>query len=322
MAATATTQANLIPPYLDGGYSVLKFINDGFLRAMVQLGMTDVRQIGGTSHQFNILRSGNTSGSATYTEGDPSPAAGNQVWLRGLLGFVNYIITVSQTKTARDALGTRYSGVSDDGDEATEAERDLTNLVNVTSLGSGASGLLAAAGTAGNTYANINRAAITEWDPNVTAVGGALTLAVMETMAEVLGDAPRGGELGAILASPRQCTKYRQLAGASAVNANERLVRIIAGENGVMKYDPSPANTGLAFQGVPVVRIPDLSNSVMVFLCNLATDWSFVTIRPVEVDADALARGGDIAKALEITTRSTLKCNQTRRQGALTTLAT
>lgn len=113
------------------------------------------------------------------------------------------------------------------------------------------------------TYAGLNHATITGWDARENAVGGALTVAVLQNAQEALVDVERGQD-GLFpdwnTCAPNQITNYLNLAGPGATTSLVRYLR-----TGVR--DAAVANVGdereMAFFGqMPIAPMRDLTNTI------------------------------------------------------------
>jgi len=163
--------------------------------------------------------------------------------------------------------------------ELANAVRDLYVLLESTLLGSTQDRGIASIVDATGTYAGLAAASYTTWASAETAVGGALTAAVMEDAHETLRAAPHNGMASAILCAPNQVTNYLRIMGPSASSTPTRLMLPQQGgvDIGMLRAQPS-------FNGTPLVSINGITSAEMYWLDFTDGGIGFETIRDLKVE--------------------------------------
>lgn len=326
MAADTTSLANLIRPVVRGEPTSVKWSNKQFLAMMADAKMRaaagpfDMMSQGGTQLQWNILRGTGNSATQIFTEATATPAAGQQTWVRGALNWIGFRTIVQWSGFAVDDLrsanfltGAEYGEAGGFG-EIPEGLNDLADLTNTTFLGNANNGLLVFVddGTNIAVVAGLNRLTNTDLAGALTPVGGALTLAALSDLDEELSDNDIGQEPDAWFMPLNQRTNLARLLGTEATTS---LVRFMAPQaGGAVALDGGYNKAAFSYMGKPVYGVPDMTDTV---ICGLKMKfWYHVTHRPIQVKE--LPAEGDVARRLQISTRSTLFCEQFRAQGILT----
>lgn len=321
--ATSTTLGTLVRPVVADDLTIVKFTNSAFLAGMRKIGMQDVRAMGDSAYRWKVQRSTGNSSVEVFTEGQAPLSAGSQSYVEAVQPWSYFRAIVSVTGHAMDFLGSHYLGEAVAGESALRGElpgaiAEIDDLVNTTLLGSGTTGLLNAIESTG-TYAGLARATYSDWQSYEEAgAGGALTIAMLENTHEALRDNDRGARtFSAILMPENQRTNYATLVGAGASTS---LVRYIA-DGAAPKLDAGYDDVGLSFHNIPIIGVPDMTDTEIAFITDAKADqpgegWYFVTIRPI-VEKE-LAVTDDTYKSIQISTGCTLAGRNPRKQGKVT----
>jgi hypothetical protein len=311
--ATTTTVSTLIKPAVETEPTVLMYTNREFFGALRAMGMRDVVAGGDTAFRWKLLRSTGNSSAEVFTEGQAAPSSGNQTWAEAALSWVYHRAIVSRSGHARDAMKSAYLTPEWTSDAAMSGEYkgallNLEDLMANTFLGSTNNGILIAVDSAG-TYGGLARATYTDMQSYETAAGGdALTDVDMADTWEGMRDNDRGGKLEAILAPWNQVSNYYRLHGFGATTPLPRIMA--SGE--AAKIDYGFNETGLSFHNARIFGVGDMTDTELVFMSNIAEDWLFATIRPIE--RKDLAITDDTAEKTQVSTGGTLVCRNPRTQ--------
>lgn len=321
MGADTTSLSTLVRPQVEEQPSIVMYTNNSFLPAMKSLGMSEGPASGDTAYRWKVIRGTGNSSVETFTEGQALASSGSQSWIEAALSWVYFRAHVQMTGHARDALRSHYVGDAYLGNLAGEVKYaidNITDLMTTTFLGTGSNGLQLAIDNAG-TYANVNRSTYSDWGSHETALSAALTVASMTAEVEALRDndiANSGTRYDAAVMPVNQITNYVALGGVENSTAGARLVRYIAEPGKGPHMDVGWDDTGVTFMGKPVVGCGDLTDTVILFLCNVSDDWFLRHIRPLE--SKELAISDDSAAKLQLSVGSAFGCRNPRRQAKLT----
>lgn len=330
MAADTTSLAPLIRPQVEDVPTIVKYSHEGpssFLGRMAEAALRaghggfDLFRPAGNTHGWEIQRGLGNSSAEIFTEAGAIAAAGQQTWLTASLAYIAFRVHVQVSGFAMDdvtGLGgyldqSQYGAAQLLGEEP-GAMADLFNLINDTNVGSTSNGVLAANDSGANTptYAGYNKTVLTDLASQLTAVGGVLTIAAMDNMIEALSDNPIGARPDAIFMPWNQATNYSNLVGPGAATS---LVRYIAPEAGGSARLDAGFNAQLLQHGdIPIYAVPVMTDTVILF--HRMQYWHVVTHRPIQ--RKILPNDADIAAREQLSTRLTLVCKSTRRQGKLT----
>jgi hypothetical protein len=326
MAANATTLSPLVKPQVLPAVEVLKYINTELTTFFELAGMPMHVSQGGDSFDWKISAGPVNTATEIFTEGQAPAAAGNQTYASPELAYI-YFRTVAQLSGhAGDQM--RSSWVS--GDEASAAQLfgelsqgwdDVQDLVNTTFMGSANNGLQQAIDSTG-TFAGINRATTTQFASLETAVGGALTAAVMRDAYEGLRDNDRGGKPEAILMPWNQVSNYESLAGASNGTDAAKLLRIMGQPGQGTAFDLGWATnggsvlTGMSYSGIPIYGLGDQTNEVILWLSGVQSKWRYAVQR--DMHQRPLSISDDTEAKVQLSFAATPACLAPHQQAKLT----
>ena len=321
MSADTTSLSTLIRPVVEDQPSIVIYTNNSFLPAMKSLGMTESSATGDTAYRWKVIRGTGNSATETFVEGQGLRPAGNQSCVEAALSWVYYRTRVKLSGHARDAMRSHYLGDAFLGELSGEVKYGIDNITDTitnTILGIGGNGIQLAIDS-GETYAGLNRSTYSDWGSHETALDAALTVASMTAEVEALRDndiANQGTRFDAVIVPVNQVTNYVSLVGPENGTAANRLVRYVAQPGKGVNVDVGWDDLGITFMGKPVIGVGDLTDTVMLFVCNVADDWFLRHIRPLEMKNLALV--DDSAADIQISIGSAFGCRNPRRQAKLT----
>ncbi len=255
--ATTVTLAN------DIGVIVGSELFQGFFRNDSFFSLFPQRQApADTNYRWHVLTAGLTG--TLKAEGDAFSAAQATTNSRAVLGYHLHDATVSISDDLRAALGPNNSNSywQSLAAEVVQARKAVQQAIMTRWLGAvaGTDGLGIAVDAGATTYAALVHNAIQGWGSVSTAVGGAMTYAVMDDQMETLRDDPHAAKCNLILMPENQITNYTRLAGPGV-----RQTFMQVGGNGANNFDLGP--TGIqSFSGVPIVGVPEMTNTEIYFL--------------------------------------------------------
>jgi len=322
--ASTTTLSPLVKPVVAAESTLVKFVNRKLFSTLRLIGVPEFTQDGGSAVEWRINRSTGNSSVEIFAEGQAPLSPGSQTWGSPQLDFVYHRGIIQITGHAMDRMKSTYlpgemtpatlhgevSGVMD----------DIEDLYNNTFLGSANNGLQIAIDLTG-IYASLARASVPDWASFEQAgAGGALTTAFMSATAEALRDNDRGGNLEAIIMPESMLTNYASLVGPENATDAAKLVRYQSeAGGGAVTADVGFNPMKASFNTVPIYGMPDLTDTEILFLCDIKRAWGVVTIRPFHtrqlgIDDDSEAR-------TQISIGMTPVCRNPRLQGKITNLA-
>lgn len=217
----------------------------------------DLPNIGDTAYRWKIQSAGNTN-VAVFTEGAAAPVPVAQTYVNAAQDHTYFWGWIRVSGHVRDAMrNAMYSGLNLIANEFIGTTEDIRDLMNTSFMGSTYGGL-AAAVDAGTTYAGIARGSAAYFESTETAVGGALTKASLANAMEGAEDNDKGGKISLLLAPRNQLTNYAAFAGTP--NTQNHGFRATVGDLR-QGFDIEAPTSSLSFQGVPIVPVPDLTDT-------------------------------------------------------------
>ena len=218
----------------------------------------------GKNHRWPVEAA--TGAAVALAEGQAWPAPGNNTYLQAYIPYSvgYYARTVEITGQAIDAaMGEAEIIAALDG-ELVSAHKAFEDALNLAALGTGAMGIQLAIDSAG-TYAGINRSTYSAWGAHETALGGAMSRSAMRDEVEALLDNDRGARHGdLVIGCPvNQISNIHALGGAGAgVPLNTA-----GGQHLDLGY------TGQSFEGIPIIGIPDMTDTVLLVVHRPSCAW-------------------------------------------------
>lgn len=248
---------------------------DGFVDAVFRnnslLGMThpmtgaDVfpdLPAGDTSYRWKLQSAGNTS-VAVFTESASQPTPVAQTYVNAAVSYTYFWGWIRVSGHVRDAMrNAQYPQMDLIANEFISTTEDIRDLMNTSFMGSTYG--LELAVDYGSAYAGITRnGSAGYFEATETAVSGALTKASLANAMEGAEDNDKGGKISLILCPRNQITNYMAFIGTP--NTSNHNFRASVGDlrGG---FDLESTTTSLTFQGVPIVGLPDMTNTVWLGL--------------------------------------------------------
>jgi hypothetical protein len=293
MAGTTTTLSTAIREAQAPGFEEEVFRNNSLFRWFPPMTPSP----GDTNFRWKVNSSGNAS-VGTFSEGDSLPAAGNQTYVNAAVPYNFFSFTVEITDHLRAALKSRwFDAISN---ELTLGRGDLIDLMTTTAM-SGTNGLETAVDST-TTYAGIARGSAGYWESTETAVSGPIAHTDLLDLLEGIRDNDKGGTPGLWLMPLNQGTNIYNLTGGPGVQ-------------NIGDSDKAPGFLNQSFAGIPMVQLPDWTNTVIMCLDMSPGKWEHAEHIPFSVFE--VARTG-YADLLLVEQASILIDKRPKRDGKLT----
>ncbi len=309
MAATTTTLLASELQRIYGPMASPVFYNDYFAP------LFPVTRGAGDSYRFPIAVTGNGSAS-TFTEGAALGVSGQVGWVQASAPWTYFRVIPQITGHARDAAMGTALGPMQLAYEMQAAALALRDLVNTTLMADAATGILGIVDDDTTAYYGLSRATYTQLQSEVNAVGGVLTLAQLQDLWEELRDNDRGARPSLILSPYNQITNYVNLQLQVGTSTNVSLFRKDAGA-GASGVDYGYLESGITFNGIPWVGIPDFVDTEIAMLDMSPGHWELAVIRDFTVDDMAKT---DDSNTFQLSYGCALICRAPRKQGKLETV--
>jgi hypothetical protein len=296
MSLTTTTGANAIREAYAPGFNKLVFRND----SLFSLFPAEMASFGDTNWRFKANSAGNTS-VQIFTEGQAQPGAGNQSWSNLAVPWNYYRCMIEITGHSRDALKSRWINAVDE--EFSLGMEDLVDLMTTTSM-SGTNGIETIVDST-TTYAGQARGSAAWWESSETAVGGALAHTNLEDLLETCEDNDKGALFapGMWLMPRNQYTNVYRLSGGVGVQNT--------GDS-----DKAPGLPRQTFAGIPMVWLPDFTNTVIMLLeMTPRAKWRHIVHRPWDVKEMGPTSDADV---YQLSNARLLVCEAPKYHGKLT----
>jgi hypothetical protein len=223
MSVTISTSSALIRPNISGQVADLLFRETDLLNWFRRKGLIRTND-GGAPYLIN-LKTGTTTASEIFTEGAALPATGRPSWSQASLA-PTYLRAVGKTTGhLRDQNRLRGFVTDPKADAIQDATAELYKLTEATLCGSGQDRGIASAIDATDVYGTLDPGVVTLHASLETAVGGALTITVLDTMYAALVNTPRGAKPTDVLTGINLLQKYINIGGpqnATALRAQPR----------------------------------------------------------------------------------------------------
>jgi hypothetical protein len=259
--SSSLVRENVQPGLGDIAFRRTDFLN--FLRSKGALAPAG----GADPMQWALTYSGNGS-AETYVEGQAAPVAGRQSYARASQAFFHTRVVAGYSGHVADQV--RNGGVYVDPiqDQIDKGVQDLFVQVESTLCGSTADQGVQSIIDGGDTYAGLAPGTYTSWKSLETAVGGALSLTVLEDNIETAALTPYLSQPTDILCCHNQITNYNRLTGTSATTSLARYTPAAApgGTNDVGMTPGGLLQGQVSWNGMPFHGISGLTNTVMLML--------------------------------------------------------
>jgi hypothetical protein len=276
MPVTTTTAANTIRETYEPGFVVSAFRNNSLLQHFP--GPTDTG--GDTAFRWKINSTGNDS-VEIFTEGANQPVAGYQNIVNAAVSPVYFRFMLEVTGHARDALRSQWFDQL--GAEMELGREDLVDLMTTSFMGSTYGIELSVDST--SSYAGITRTATSHYAATETAIGRSIAASDIMDILETMRDNDKGSKIGPgnglILCPLNQATNIYRLEGVPAVQY-------------IGDADKAPNLHTQTFARIPIVGLPDWTNTVICYLDMSPGHWVLAQHRPWTVHDQGRSGDADI----------------------------
>jgi hypothetical protein len=265
---------------------------------------------GGQPQQWNLVTAANSS-AETFSEGQAVPIAGKQSYAQASLSPFYARVVAEVSGHVMDQV--RQGGVWFDPvqDALEKGTLDLLKKFEDTIVGTTQDQGIQSVIDAGDTYAGLAPGTYTTHAAIETAVGGALSMTVLEDNIET-GAVSAMAAPTHILSCQNQITNYKRLLGPSASSGGA--MQYFQGATDFGIGGPNEFMGGLQYQGRPWVGVSGLTTTVILLL-DMRDDIAIELFRtPI---AEPLAKTDDGQK-WSITMAGAIKCATRRRHIKLT----
>jgi hypothetical protein len=292
-AAGTTSGAALIKQIYMPGWVEGVFKNN----ALLQHFPAPVDSGGDTACRWKVH--GGANGSVeVFAEGQVQPSADSQDFYNAAVNYIAFRAMVQITGHARDAM--RSNWVNGLEEEMMLAKEDIMDLIT-TSYMESTYGLEVAVDST-SAYAGITRGSATYFESQETAVSAPIGYSHMMAMYQGLRDNNVGAKPGLIMCPWNQYSRIYAISGGPTVRA--------ADSNDVAKgYE------AITFNGVPIAPMPDMTDTVILFLDMAPEKWAHVVHR--NWDVKQMGPSGD-SDVYQISYSGILACKDPKKQGKLT----
>lgn len=263
MALTSSLlSSTILNPNVVGQVADIAFRKADYIEFLARAGRVSDNR-GGSPHLWNFVNAVNSS-AETYSEGQAPPTSGQQTYKQASLAHfrVRAVYGFSKDVQVNAASGGFYPGQDPTDLESTLAKSDVMYLAETSLLGSTAS--IGIAGIVDNAgiYAGNDAATVTQWASEENAVGGAQTIAQLNTLYTEMISAsggssvPRGANPTDWLMPPNQINNYTGLGDGRATTGS--VVRVT---------DPNGADwgfmrpNGMSHNSVPISNIRNITST-------------------------------------------------------------
>lgn len=189
--------------------------------------------------------------------------------------------------------------------ELANGVKDVFELMESSLLGSTQDRGIASIVDSTGTYAGLAAGTYAAWASAETAVGGAMTAAVMQDAHETLRAAPYNTRATVILMPPNQLTNYTAVMGPAASSTPSRMM---LPQQPMQPYDIGVIKVPPQFNGIPIVEINGMTSTEVYWLDLTDEGVTYQMIRELRVEP--LAKTNDnsqwqvsIAGALKVKNR-------------------
>lgn len=251
-----------------------------------------------------------TSGAEVFVENQAMGANSKRNLAQASLSPFYLRVPVAVTGHVLDqiAAGGTFEDVAQG--ELANGVKDLFELMESSLLGSTQDRGIASIVDATGTYAGLAAGTYAAWASAETAVGGAMTAAVMQDGHETLRAAPHNTRATVILLPPNQMTNYTAVMGpaASSTPSRVQLPQSAPYDIGLLRAPPT-------FNGIPLFEISGMTSTEIYWLDLTDEGVTFQTIRPLRVEP--LAKTNDNSQ-WQVSIGGALKVKNRRKHLKLT----
>ena len=283
MTVNLDSSASLIRPNVQGDVTDLVFRKTDLLDWFEARGYVRLND-GGAPYKWNLLPS-TTNAAEIYVESQGLPTIGQPAYAQPSVNATYFRAFSSATGHVRDQVE-RQGVYADPVKTAVEdALKNLRTLIDSTLAGSAQDRGIASIIDAADVYGGLDPATVTQWASLETAVGGALTIGVLNTMYRTLTDSPRGANPDALLMNINQMLNYGNLFGYAS-----SLARSQPRQDMGKPYDLGIMRETMSFNGAGVSGIRSLANSEL-YMLDTSTGIELREQRSLKIEA--LAKTND-----------------------------
>lgn len=297
---------NVAPEAVDQVFRETDLVNICFAEGRV------VESGGSAPLIWNIIKEANAT-AAVFAEGDAMSTFGNQLYEQATLPVFYVRALGGESGHMRD--NRVKNGLYQDirALEVQKATEDCWKAFEDQLVGSTANRGLASIVDAADVYAGLDPASVTQWASLETAVGGALTMTVIQTMYNTLTGTTYGASPTHILLPATQFSRYVNLAGQPGAANNSFRVQSPVQANG--KFDLGVIIPEVTYQGMPVKTVRGLTGSEL-YMGDMSKLDLVLHRQPEVID---LARTNDDEK-FYVSMAGALRLSRRRSFGKLTGL--
>jgi len=260
---------------------------DGFVDAVFRnnelIGRFPMLPAGDASYRWKVNSAGNTN-VAVFTEGSSAATPVAQTYVNAAVAYTYLWGWIRVSGHIRDVMrnGGAYAGLPLIQNEFLGTTEDIRDLLTTSFMGS-TYGLEVAVDSA-TTYAGITRGSAAYFESAETAHNATLTMAGLANISEGCADNDKGGKTSLILTAVNQLTNYATFSGTPNTQNSSFRSNAVDLRTG---FDIQPSPLMLNFQGIPIVGLPDWTDTV----------WMGLDLRPTRVGPNV---GVSIARDFEI----------------------
>lgn len=260
--------------------------------------------MGGTPLKWAVQYS-STSGAEVFVENQALGANSKRNLAQASLSpfYLRAPVAVTGHVLDQVAAGGTFEDVAQG--ELANGVKDLFELMESSLLGSTQDRGIASIVDSTGTYAGLAAGTYAAWASAETAVGGAMTAAVMQDAHETLRAAPYNTRASVILMPPNQLTNYTAVMGPAASSTPSRMA--LPQQPG-QPYDIGVLRAPPQFNGTPILEINGMTSTEVYWLDLTEEGVTFQTIRDLRVEKYAKTNDNEqwvlsIAGALKVKNR-------------------
>lgn len=230
-----------------------------------------------------------THAATELTEYGVPGATGEDVMVQAEPGVISAVIPIGVTGFALDRLRTGDDKVNFIIKKMNGAFKQLGDYINAQLLGTGVKGIVGAWDDT-VAYAGLDPATYTLWSAYTNATGGYLSSSIMDDVWFTItgGDRQAREEDIVILMPSNQLKRYKSIGDTLAVNGE-----MTKGSTPGGAFDIG--HSGFTFNGRPIIRIPDMTTTVVIF--HNTAEAHIQEVRPLQITMKPYAGDGELLYA-------------------------
>ncbi len=255
-----------------------------------------------------------SGGAEIYSVGDPIPAAGHLNWVQAVFAWQYFRIPIEIHGHAKDdAVGTDL-GPMQLNSEMEAKIATLVDLVQTTFMADSTVGLLGLIDDDTTAFGGLSRSVYTGLQGEVSAVGGALTLAALNNHLRDQRDNEHVGRPGLLMSRGNQINYYKLLLPGTGAGAEHNA----SVHDTERAFDMGFPNEKVRFAGTPWAEVPDFVNTEIAFLDMRPQNVPYVVKhREFQVRPHDSGRDSDL---YEVTFAMALATDHPEKHGKMETL--